>query len=182
VIVGAVIYDEFKIMKAKHVPEEISADINIEDIDCTIDVSSLVDIEDVKPRIVETVSANTPSHSWNASDDYLLAKIAMAEAEGEDVEGKAYVMAVILNRVKDKKFPNTIRDVIYARNQFTPISDGRFNRVEPNKECYDALNMIINGWDKSNGALYFESSPNPDNWHSRNLTHLFTHGRHRFYK
>lgn len=123
------------------------------------------------------------SRDWDAEDSYLLAKIAMAEAEGEDIEGKALVICVVLNRVWYKdEFEDTIHDVIYEKNQFSPISDGRFDRVEPNEECYEALEMVMSGWDKSNGALYFESEKSADNWHSRHLEYLFTHGGHRFYK
>lgn len=109
-------------------------------------------------------------------------KIAMAEAEGEDVEGKALVILVVLNRVWTDEFPGTIHDVIYQKNQFSPISNGRFNRVEPDDECYEALEMVMHGWDESQGALYFESEKSADNWHSRHLDYLFTHGGHRFYK
>lgn len=122
------------------------------------------------------------SRDWDAEDSYLLAKIAMAEAEGEDVEGKAFVMLVVLNRVWTDEFPDTIHDVIYQKSQFSPMADGRFDRVEPNEECYEALEMVMLGWDKSNGALYFESEKSADNWHSRHLEYLFTHGGHRFYK
>lgn len=122
------------------------------------------------------------SRDWDAEDSYLLAKIAMAEAEGEDVEGKAFVILVVLNRVWTDEFPDTIHDVIYQKSQFSPIADGRFDRVEPNEECYEALEMVMLGWDKSNGALYFESEKSADNWHSRHLDYLFTHGGHRFYK
>ena len=118
----------------------------------------------------------------NDNDAYELCKIAMAEAEGEDVVGKAHVMMVVLNRVNNKRFPNTIHGVIYQKNQFTPVRSGRYNSVKPNAECYEALNMITYGWDESNGALYFESCKNANNWHSRNLQYLFKHGRHRFYK
>ena len=122
------------------------------------------------------------SRDWDAEDLYLLAKIAMAEAEGEDVEGKALVILVVLNRVWTDEFPGTIHDVIYQKSQFSPIANGRFDRVEPDEECYEALEMVMSGWDESNGALYFESEKSADNWHSRHLEYLFTHGGHRFYK
>jgi len=115
-------------------------------------------------------------------DDYLLAKIAMAEAEGEDTEGKALVMLVVLNRVKADGFPGSIRDVIYEKNQFSPIADGRFDRVEPDKDCWKALDMVWNDrWDGSQGALYFESRSGSA-WHSENLDFLFRHGKHYFYR
>ena len=133
------------------------------------------------------IKNNDISHDWGSYDNYLLMKIAMAEAGGEDVEGKALVMMVVLNRVCSDSFPNTIEDVIYqSRNgiyQFSPVGNGRFDSVEPDNECQEASNMImIDKWDGSHGALYFESHKDADNWHSRNLEYLFTHGGHRFYK
>lgn len=149
--------------------------------------------EDKQPIITQAeVEAEDNFHSgiscdWSSEDSYLLAKIAMAEAESEDIEGKALVMMVVLNRMLDDKFPNTIEEVIYQERdgiyQFTPISNGRFDNIEPNEECWQALELImIDKWDESQGALYFESCPNEDNWHSRNLEYLFKHGCHRFYK
>lgn len=112
---------------------------------------------------------------------YLLAKIAMAEAESEDIEGKALVMLVVLNRVKADVFPNTIEEVIYQPRQFSPVASGRFERMEPNEDCWKALSMIEeNGWDESMGATYFESKSD-STWHSENLHFLFKHGGHYFY-
>lgn len=117
-----------------------------------------------------------------SQDDYLLAKIAMAEAEGEDIEGKALVMLVVLNRVQSNEFPNTIEAVICQPKQFSPITDGRFDKVEPNDDCWKALTMIKRkNWDESMGATYFESK-SKSTWHSENLKFLFQHGNHYFYK
>lgn len=52
------------------------------------------------------------SMDFDANDAYLLEKVAMAEAESEDTEGKALVMLVVLNRVWDARFPDTIEEVI----------------------------------------------------------------------
>lgn len=127
------------------------------------------------------------SKDWSDEDSYLLAKIAMAEAEGEDLKGKALVICTVLNRVNSTSFPDTIEEVIFANNgkiyQFSPVvPGGRWYTTEPNEDCYKAVEMVQNGWDESNGALYFESCKNEDNWHNRNLTLLFKHGCHRFYK
>ena len=115
-------------------------------------------------------------------DKYLLAKIAMAEAEGESDKSKALVIATVLNRVSSNKFPNTIKEVIFQENQFSPTSNGRWEKVEPNKDCYKALNMVLKGKVKSKGSLYFESCSTTNNWHSRNLTFLFEIDAFRFYK
>lgn len=122
------------------------------------------------------------SMDWDAEESYLLAKIAMAEAESEDTEGKALVMLVVLNRVwDDEKFPDTIEEVIYQPGQFSPISNGRFDEVEPDADCWAALDLIMIGkWDESYGATYFESKSD-STWHSENLDFLFQHGKHYFY-
>lgn len=54
---------------------------------------------------VPTTTAAIGSLDWDADDSYRLAKIAMAEAEGEDTEGKALVILVVLNRVWSDEFP-----------------------------------------------------------------------------
>ena len=104
----------------------------------------------------------------------------MAEAESEDTEGKALVMLVVLNRVWDDEFPDTIEEVIFQKGQFSPISNGRYDEVEPDEDCYRALQLIqTGGWDESHGATYSKSV---STWHSENLTFLFKHGKHYFYK
>ena len=121
------------------------------------------------------------SMDLDSEDAYLLAKIAMAEAEGEDVEGKALVILVVLNRVWSDKFPDSIQEVIFQEWQFSPVSNGRFDRVEPDKDCYEALELIqLNKWDESKGALYFESD-GKSSWHRDNQHFLFQHGNHYFY-
>lgn len=118
----------------------------------------------------------------NHVDKYILMKIAMAEAEGESTEGKALVMLVVLNRVASEKFPNSIEKVVFQKGQFSPISNGRYDKVEPDTDCQLALNKVKNGWNESRGALYFTSEKGDKTWHHRNLKYLFTYENHRFYK
>lgn len=125
------------------------------------------------------------SMNWDGEESYLLAKIAMAEAEGESIEGKALVILVVLNRVWSNQFPDTIEEVILQEykgvHQFSVTADGgRWWRVEPNEECYEALELVMSGWDESQGALYFESEGKSD-WHRKNLEFLFQYGNHYFY-
>lgn len=123
----------------------------------------------------------------DVEDAYLLEKIAMAEAESEDIEGKALIMLVVLNRVQSDRFPNTVSEVIYQKInnggwQFSPLKEGgRWYTTEPDQECREALELIqLEKWDESQGALYFESMGNSD-WHRENLEFLFQHGNHYFY-
>lgn len=122
------------------------------------------------------------SRDWDAEESYMLMKIAMAEAEGESVEGKALVMLVVLNRVWSDGFPNTIEEVIFEPGQFAPVREGgRYYTTEPDSECREALELVMKGWDESYGALYFESCEN-SSWHSENLEFLFRVGNHKFYR
>lgn len=135
-----------------------------------------------KPEDEEPVyQSHIGSMDWDAEDAYLLAKIAMAEAESEDTEGKALVILVVLNRVWDDNFPDTIEDVIHQPGQFSPVANGRFDEVEPDADCWAALDLImLDKWDESYGATYFESK-SESTWHSKNLDFLFRHGKHYFY-
>ena len=121
-------------------------------------------------------------------DAYLLAKIAMAEAEGQSTEAKALVMLTVLNRTLDDGFPDTVHDVIFQQSksgvyQFSPIiPGGRWWTTEPNNDCDKALDLIKQGYNESQGSLYFECCSSRDNWHSRNLNYLFEVDSIRFYK
>lgn len=122
------------------------------------------------------------SRDWDAEESLMLMKIAMAEAEGESVEGKALVMLVVLNRVWSDEFPGTIEEVIFQPKQFSPVTEGgRYYTTEPDEECYEALELVMSGWDESDGALYFESCEN-SSWHSENLDFLYQVGNHKFYR
>lgn len=133
-------------------------------------------------KVPET--AQEPQEAQEVDEAYILTKIAMAEAEGEDTEGKALVILTVLNRVKAPQFPGTIVEVIAQRNAFSSYSNGRYDRVEPDADCRAALELVEGGWDKSQGALYFERTPEggESTWHSRNLEKLFIHGNHTFYR
>ena len=130
-------------------------------------------------------SSQTLIHStdWDAEESYMLAKIAMAEAEGEDTEGKALVILTVLNRVWSDEFPDTIEEVITQEKQFTAYQNGRYDRVEPSEDCYRALELVqTEHWDESQGATYFERTSTENTWHNTHLKKLFTHGNHTFYK
>lgn len=136
---------------------------------------------------VNTVE-NTYSRNLSENDMYLLAKLAMAEAEGESFETKLKVILVVLNRVESEKayFPDTIEEVIFQKRngvyQFTPIGGGRWNKVEPNEECWEAVNVVnTTDYDFSEGALYFEACSG-ESWHSRNLELICQSDNTRFYK
>lgn len=132
--------------------------------------------------IEETESPQEPLYAWTEENEYMLMKIAMAEMESESIESKALVIRIVLNRVESDSFPDTIKEVLYQKNQFTPIWNGRYDRVEPNEDCKEALEMVRYGWDESQGATFFELTSDESTWHSRNLQKLFELEHTTFYK
>ena len=135
-----------------------------------------------QPTPEPTYTSMIHSYDWDGEDERMLAKIAMAEAEGESVEGKALVILVVLNRVWSDEFPDSIEEVIFQKNQFSPVAEGgRYWTTEPDAGCYEALELVMGGWDESQGAFYFESTGR-DGWHSQNLEFLFEVGGHKFYR
>jgi len=84
----------------------------------------------------------------------LLARVIHAEARGEDFEGQVAVGAVVLNRVKDHRFPNTIHDVVYQPGAFTAVIDKQIH-LTPNQSAYLAAEAALNGEDPTEGAIYY---------------------------
>ena len=111
----------------------------------------------------------------------LLARLINGEARGEPYIGQVAVGAVILNRVKSPKFPNTIAGVIYQNNQFSSVKDGQFDvAIEEGSTVYKAAQEAMNGSDPTGGALYFY---NPSKTKSKWLFSLETTttiGKHNF--
>lgn len=126
------------------------------------------------------VAANNAS---NTSDIQLMARAINGEARGEPYEGQVAVGAVILNRVKDSKFPNTIAGVIYQSGAFTAVADGQINvPIAQGSTVLKAAQDAMNGWDPTGGAIYYFNPATATNkwiW-SRPL--IKTIGKHRFCK
>lgn len=117
------------------------------------------------------------------SDIQLMARAINGEARGEPYEGQVAVGAVILNRVKSSKFPNSISGVIYEPGAFTAVSDGQINTpISEGATVFKAAQDAMNGWDPTGGCLYyFNPSTATNKWiWSRPL--VKTIGKHRFCK
>lgn len=126
------------------------------------------------------------SKRYTDEDYQVLLRIVQAEAGICDSKGKILVANVILNRVRSGKFPNNITDVVYERQQFSPVSNGSINRVKITQQTVDCVNRALAGEDYSEGALYFMyrggSRSVSISWFDRKLTFLFQHEKHEFFK
>ena len=105
----------------------------------------------------------------------------MQKQEGKVIHGQVAVAAVVLNRVKNSSFPNTVAGVIYQSGAFSVVADGQIN-LEPNQTAKNAAQDALNGWDPTYGAIYYYN-PNTakSSWiWSRPVTVVI--GNHRFCK
>lgn len=118
----------------------------------------------------EPVEEETFCLNLSDEDCELLEQIAMAEAGNQDTVGKALVMLTVLNRVE--KTGLSIREVIYAPNQYYTAG-----MCPGNDDCHEALVMIMEGWDESQGATCFRTG----HYHNFGIP-LFQHGSHYFSK
>lgn len=123
------------------------------------------------------------TNSRNTSDVQLLARAINGEARGESYEGQVAVGAVILNRVNDSRFPNSIAGVIYEPGAFTAVSDGQINVAIPdNSTVVKAAQDALNGWDPTGGAVYYFNPNTATNSWIWSRPQIKTIGKHIFCK
>jgi len=92
-----------------------------------------------------------------ASDLDMLAAIVECEAGNQPYEGRLAVASVVINRMKNPRFANSIAEVIYSPGQFSPVASGRFAVVLARGTCSDCRNAAqeaLNG-NTNVDALYF---------------------------
>lgn len=104
-------------------------------------VSSAVIMEPLEDDILSSAVTIEPLEDdvLPYEDVSLIALITMAEAEGECEEGKRLVIDTILNRVDSEYFPDNVYDVIYQRNQFSSIWNGRIDRCEVKEDICELV-------------------------------------------
>ncbi len=128
--------------------------------------------------------------SISEEDKLILYKIVEAEAGCEDRIGKILVANVVLNRLENPDFPDTVKGVVFQKEggtyQFSPIGNGRYDCASPKEETVEAVDSALAGEDYSEGALYFVARTYADGgnltWFDTNLQKVTEHGGHTFYK
>lgn len=120
-----------------------------------------------------------PKPSYSQEDLNALTQVISAEAKGESLEGQIAVGAVVLNRVKDPRFPKTIQEVIFAKGQFDPVRFGTIGE-EPVPSAVEAAKRALEGENPVPGALYFYNPAIATDQWIRNLRVIKRIGNHVF--
>ncbi|KJS89925.1 MAG: peptidoglycan-binding protein LysM [Desulfosporosinus sp. BICA1-9] len=109
----------------------------------------------------------------------LLSRVIYGEARGEDFLGQVAVGAVVLNRLKDPRFPKTIPSIVYQSGAFTAVDDRQIH-LDPDDQAYKAAEAALSGLDPTNGAIfYYNPRLATDKW-IKNRTVIKRIGNHTF--
>ena len=132
---------------------------------------------------VNTVKA-PPVADYEEDALYWLSRIISAESRGESLRGQIAVGNVVLNRVADDDFPDTIYGVIFDDRwggQFEPVRNGTVYQ-EPSGLSVVAAKLCLEGASIAGKSLYFLDPLKAGNlWTVYNRPYLMTIGVHDFY-
>ena len=131
---------------------------------------------------MQSSSGSSASSGSNTNGNlYLLARLVYGEARGEPYKGQVALAAVVLNRVKSSKFPNSVSGVIYQSGAFSVVSDGQIN-LTPDETAIKAARDAMNGYDPTNGCLYYYNPAKTTNKWMLSKPVLLRIGNHAFFK
>lgn len=142
-------------------------------------------------RVVDYEVLEKNNRYGMSNEDYeVLLRIVQAEAGCEDEKGKMLVAGVVMNRVENKRFPDSVTEVVFqnvdGKYQFSPIANGTYYSVAVTEETVAAVDKVLEGEDVTQGALYFVAREFADEenveWFDASLEKLFCHGGHEFFK
>lgn len=149
----------------------------------------------VAPAAVAPVAAPAPvavpapqPKIWCSSQEVAMMEFVIErEAHGGSLAHKKIIANIIINRVISERFPNSVTDVLHAKNQFTTISNYYTAKVRPNADTINAVyQALYDTSDYSQGALFFYApkyaSKKNANWFENKLTFVFAKEGHRFFK
>jgi len=118
----------------------------------------------------------------NEEDVNILYRIVEAEATDGTIEQKKNVAYCVMARVEQKDFPDTVKGVVFAKGQFTPVSDKRYYSVEITNETKKAVNEALMNFTGGHGCTYFctDCESYRSGFHSR-LKEEFEDGMHHYF-
>ena len=158
----------------------------------SVKTETAADSKAKEAKKAEEAKEASSEYVYDATDKEveMLERIVQAEAGSEDMKGRILVANVVLNRVSNKNFPDTVKQVIFQNSdgeyQFSPVADKRYWSVKVSKKTKEAVQRALQGEDYSDGALYFmarkRAKASNAKWFDDNLKWLFKHGGHEFYR
>ena len=152
----------------------LPVDVLAEALGCTIRGNT--DGQDI---VLKQVAPAVTGRIYNEDDLYWLSHAIFAESGNQPMKGRIAVGTVILNRVANPTFPNTVEEVVFQPNQFSPVANGTIYR-DPDKDSIVAAKLCLDGVKEADDCLYFNVT-SLYSWADRSRTYFCTIGGHNFY-
>jgi len=126
-----------------------SYDVNAEDLVVFDYINLCTETEEIDKTSTVDGDLGSTSYDVNAEDLELLSKLIFLEAGIESLESKIAVASVVINRLSSSQWGDTLEEVIYYPNQFTPSSlIASTIPYETDQEYYKKSKEFINRWDE----------------------------------
>ena len=111
----------------------------------------------VEEKEEEKAELKKPEKSYSEEDLYVLSHVIYAEAGCCSREIQIGVGSVVLNRVKDERYPNTIKEVVFQKGQYACTWDGNYEK-EPSQEAIDVAVYLLENGSQFPEYVIFQSS------------------------
>lgn len=122
---------------------------------------------------------------FTQSDIDCLAHNVYHEARNQPVNGQRAVVEVVLNRLLDNRWPDSICEVVYQPYQFSwTIKEPNIKDKESLWACYKVVIEVLygnNGYYNPTQKLYYHRTDITPKWDFRKLKQLYILGEHIFY-
>lgn len=129
--------------------------------------------------VIKQVAPPASVKTYVEEDLYWLSRAIFSESGNQPMAGRIAVGTVILNRVANDAFPNSVHDVVFAPNQFSPVSMGTIYR-EPDQDSIIAAKLCLDGVREAGESLYFNTT-SMYSWADQSREYVCTIGGHKFY-
>lgn len=147
-----------------------------DDVFLALDAEKIIE----EPIVVEEEETPLKTNRYSEleiteEDRELLARIVYLEARGQSFSGQRAVAEVVLNRVLDSRFPDTVYEVLYAPGQFTPAKS--IASTTPTETQYKVVDCVIDETPiTTENTVYFATSALTKNVFAKIGDHYFCEG------
>ena len=94
--------------------------------------------------------------TYTDDDLYVLSHIISAEAGNCSEDMMLSVGSVVLNRVADDRFPDTISEVVFQEGQYAPTWDGAYYN-EPTEAAKKVAKRLLEEGSQIDGSVVFQA-------------------------
>lgn len=118
---------------------------------------------------------------YDEEDLYWMSRVITWESGNQLIEGQIGVGNVVLNRIEDGRFENTVKDVIFQPGQFIVVARKAIYG-DPYEISIAAAKMALEGYNTVDDAVFFQACRSGDNWMCNNTEFVITIDDHSFFR